>query len=63
MIVWKGVKTMRPGGTSGRFWTMRPIIRAVDCVAARKTWQQLAAIRLGRREPCRWSDFGHTARV
>ena len=45
MIVWKGV--MRPGSTSGRFWMMRPIIKAVGCVAARKTWQQLAANRPG----------------
>jgi hypothetical protein len=29
---------------------MRPIIKAVDCVAARKTWQQLAANRPGSRE-------------
>jgi hypothetical protein len=50
MIVWKGVQTMRPGSASGRFCIKRPIIKAVDCVAARKTWQQLAANRPGSRE-------------
>jgi hypothetical protein len=39
----------------------RPIIKAVGCVAARRTWHQLAANRPRSHEPCRWSDFGHTA--